>query len=256
MSRRCLKRASAGSRNFSHLARLRAGDPQRQVHLIAENSENRERWIRRDALLRPVHCTAQWNDDLHHVLHAAATGETGGQAMVYWRIYPSTLKATFTQAFTKGLADPGARVTELEWLNALADLRNRILKCACGTPNFLDDARADETTAGTCWSCGKSLSLPYRMKVGRQTVAMNADTRLYPHHLQPGAARLCDFSTPLAEMAQSPKDPARWGLRNLGEAKWVAVLSEGKMLDVHPGKAVPLHRGMGISFGEVEAKVL
>lgn len=60
-------------------------------------------------------------------LREDATGETGGQAMVYWRIYPSTLKATFTQAFTKGLADPGARVTELEWLNALADLRNRIL---------------------------------------------------------------------------------------------------------------------------------
>ncbi|MDR5654705.1 malto-oligosyltrehalose trehalohydrolase [Ruixingdingia sedimenti] len=58
-------------------ARLRAA-VRRPVHLIVENSDNGARWLRRDARLRPVHFTAQWNDDLHHVLHVAATGETGG----------------------------------------------------------------------------------------------------------------------------------------------------------------------------------
>jgi maltooligosyltrehalose trehalohydrolase len=59
-------------------ARLKAFAGGRHLHLIVENSENQERWLRRDTLLRPVHFTAQWNDDLHHVLHAAATGETTG----------------------------------------------------------------------------------------------------------------------------------------------------------------------------------
>jgi|GEM_PF-3448516 len=76
-----------------------------------------------------------------------ATGETGGQAMIYWRIYPSKIKNTFIQAFTVGLGNPDARVTELEWLNALVDLRNRILKCACGTPNFLDAVSRDAVSA-------------------------------------------------------------------------------------------------------------
>lgn len=86
-------------------ARLRAGDPQRQVHLIAENSENRERWIRRDALLRPVHCTAQWNDDLHHVLHAAATGETGGYYADYDNDTPAFEK--LGRALAEGFAYQG-----------------------------------------------------------------------------------------------------------------------------------------------------
>src|SRR5690606_2858823 len=59
-------------------ARIRAARPNRHTHLIVENSENQERWLRRDSNLIPVHYTAQWNDDVHHLLHAAATGENTG----------------------------------------------------------------------------------------------------------------------------------------------------------------------------------
>lgn len=59
-------------------ARVRAAGPYRHVHLIVENSKNQERWLRRNSGLQPVHYTAQWNDDVHHLLHAAATGENTG----------------------------------------------------------------------------------------------------------------------------------------------------------------------------------
>jgi maltooligosyltrehalose trehalohydrolase len=59
-------------------ARLRAARPHRQTHLIVENSENQEIWLRRNSGSEPVHYTAQWNDDVHHLLHAAATGENTG----------------------------------------------------------------------------------------------------------------------------------------------------------------------------------
>ncbi|HWV21041.1 MAG TPA: malto-oligosyltrehalose trehalohydrolase [Devosia sp.] len=59
-------------------ARLRASRPWRHTHLIIENSDNQEVWLRRDSDSRPVHYTAQWNDDVHHLLHAAATGENTG----------------------------------------------------------------------------------------------------------------------------------------------------------------------------------
>ena len=49
----------------------------RPVHLLLENGDNEpQRLARRDR--KPVRYTAQWNDDLHHVLHVAATGERGG----------------------------------------------------------------------------------------------------------------------------------------------------------------------------------
>lgn len=58
--------------------RVRGAFPERQVHLILENEENEARRLTRDAERRPRHYTAQWNDDVHHVLHTAATGEGSG----------------------------------------------------------------------------------------------------------------------------------------------------------------------------------
>ncbi|MEA2783162.1 MAG: glycogen debranching enzyme [Rhodospirillaceae bacterium] len=55
----------------------------RPVHLLLENEENEARRLARDDRGRPVWYTAQWNDDLHHVLHTAATGEDGGYYIDY-----------------------------------------------------------------------------------------------------------------------------------------------------------------------------
>jgi maltooligosyltrehalose trehalohydrolase len=49
----------------------------RPIHLLLENEENDARRIVRLGGA-PKHCTAQWNDDLHHVLHVAATHERTG----------------------------------------------------------------------------------------------------------------------------------------------------------------------------------
>jgi maltooligosyltrehalose trehalohydrolase len=49
----------------------------RPLHLLLENEENdASRLLRIDGA--PVHYTAQWNDDVHHVLHTAATHERTG----------------------------------------------------------------------------------------------------------------------------------------------------------------------------------
>jgi malto-oligosyltrehalose trehalohydrolase len=55
----------------------------RHVHLIVENEDNDCDLLRRDGNGRTTRFTAQWNDDVHHVLHIAATGETFG----YYRDY-------------------------------------------------------------------------------------------------------------------------------------------------------------------------
>ena len=56
--------------------RKAAGD--RPVHLILENEENQASRLKRDEAGQPLQFTAQWNDDLHHVLHTAASGESAG----------------------------------------------------------------------------------------------------------------------------------------------------------------------------------
>jgi len=55
----------------------------RHVHLILENEENQAARLVRYPSGSPRFYSAQWNDDLHHVLHTAATGEDSG----YYREY-------------------------------------------------------------------------------------------------------------------------------------------------------------------------
>jgi malto-oligosyltrehalose trehalohydrolase len=60
---------------IAHTVRARiAGRP---VHLVLENDANEARRLGRQRG-RPVGYSAQWNDDLHHVLHVLATGRTSG----------------------------------------------------------------------------------------------------------------------------------------------------------------------------------
>jgi malto-oligosyltrehalose trehalohydrolase/4-alpha-glucanotransferase len=58
--------------------RVRAAAPNRHIHLILENEENQAKRLVRSENGEPRWYTAQWNDDVHHVLHVAASGETKG----------------------------------------------------------------------------------------------------------------------------------------------------------------------------------
>jgi maltooligosyltrehalose trehalohydrolase len=57
-------------------------DASRPLHLILENESNEPSWLTRQGR-DPVHYTAQWNDDVHHVLHVAATHERSGYYEAY-----------------------------------------------------------------------------------------------------------------------------------------------------------------------------
>ncbi|OGW60095.1 MAG: malto-oligosyltrehalose trehalohydrolase [Nitrospirae bacterium RBG_16_64_22] len=50
----------------------------RHVHLVLENDRNEARYLTRRETGRPRWYAAQWNDDIHHVLHVLVTGESDG----------------------------------------------------------------------------------------------------------------------------------------------------------------------------------
>jgi malto-oligosyltrehalose trehalohydrolase len=58
--------------------RVRSAALPRAAHLILENEHNQARWLQRGARGEGTLYDAQWNDDLHHVLHVAASGESEG----------------------------------------------------------------------------------------------------------------------------------------------------------------------------------
>jgi malto-oligosyltrehalose trehalohydrolase len=70
----------------------------RHVHLILENEENEASRLAPANSSMTTAFTAQWNDDLHHVLHCAVTGEASG----YYRDYigdPVKLGRALTEGF-------------------------------------------------------------------------------------------------------------------------------------------------------------
>ena len=82
--------------------RVRVAAPNRHIHLILENEENQAKRLVRRENGEPRWYTAQWNDDIHHVLHVAATGETKG----YYADYKSDTEK-LGRALAEGFAFQG-----------------------------------------------------------------------------------------------------------------------------------------------------
>jgi DNA-binding helix-hairpin-helix protein with protein kinase domain len=185
------------------------------------------------------------------------SGEAGGFALIYWALYPEFLRTTFRKAFSIGLREPDARVTELEWLHTLTALRDAIFRCSsCGTPNFYDAEamKAAGSRLRPCWSCAKTPVAPFRLAIGNRLTMLNSGSQLYPHHLDEGHAY--DFSRPVAEVVHHPSQPGVWGLKNLGRVKWVAMPSGGGLRDVESGRSVVLATNTRINFGKAEGTIV
>ena len=75
----------------------------RFLHLVLENDDNAARYLERDRKRRPVHYTAQWNDDIHHACHLLITGETAG----YYADYADAPGRRLARCLTEGFAYQG-----------------------------------------------------------------------------------------------------------------------------------------------------
>ncbi len=71
----------------------------RHIHLVLENDDNAERYLRRGPGGAPARHDAQWNDDYHHVAHHIATGERGGYYGDYVDQPMRLLAKSLTQGF-------------------------------------------------------------------------------------------------------------------------------------------------------------
>jgi maltooligosyltrehalose trehalohydrolase len=84
-------------------AEVRRRFPERHIHLTTEDNRNITRLHERDAAGKPLLYTAEWNDDLHHVAHVIATGESEG----YYVDYINGPSAMFARALAEGYVYQG-----------------------------------------------------------------------------------------------------------------------------------------------------
>ncbi len=74
--------------------------------LALENLDNDVEWLERDEAGRPHHFDAQWNDDIHHVLHVIATEQKSG----YYRDFAEDTVDKARRALAEGFAYQGDAV--------------------------------------------------------------------------------------------------------------------------------------------------
>jgi predicted RNA-binding Zn-ribbon protein involved in translation (DUF1610 family) len=174
-------------------------------------------------------------------------------ALYYWPIYPQFIRDSFMQAFTTGLRDPdNGRVGDAEWRWEFARLRDCIFYCpGCGEESFLDAeaVKAAEGRMQACRNCGGVPPIPPYIRIGKNRVVLNPDTRLYPHHVD--TRRPFDFSQPVAAVSGGPPET----LQNLSEKKWVMRTSEGSTSEILPGSNAVLADRSTINFGSLEGVV-
>jgi maltooligosyltrehalose trehalohydrolase len=75
----------------------------RFVHLVLENDANQARFLGRNKAGQPRFYVAQWNDDIHHVFHVLATGDTQG----YYGDYADQVLDRLGRCLTQGFAYQG-----------------------------------------------------------------------------------------------------------------------------------------------------
>jgi eukaryotic-like serine/threonine-protein kinase len=172
-------------------------------------------------------------------------------ALIFWPLYPRFIRDLFVRAFTDGLRDPvNGRIRETEWRLALVRLRDAIVYCgSCRAENFWDEAKG---TAPTCWSCGRPVRLPPRLRIDADVLMLNYDTRIFPHHVR---GERFVFDQPVAEVVRHPTNPDVWGLKNLTEGTWSATTASGTRLDVPTGRSVTLAAGTRVDFGMAQGTI-
>lgn len=185
-------------------------------------------------------------------------GLAGATALALWSLYPQFLRDLFTQAFTVGLRDSHQRVVESVWQKAFARLGDVLMYCRCAAENFYD-GEALKATGGKaphCWACQREIPLPFRIRLGKDTVVMlNHDSRLYPHHTKRIQTSGYDFSHSVAQVVRNPSDQRIWGLKNLSQDKWMVTLADKPTREVLPGQSVTLTVGTRINFGQTEGEI-
>jgi DNA-binding helix-hairpin-helix protein with protein kinase domain len=173
-----------------------------------------------------------------------------------WNSLSPAIRTLFTRSFTTGLRQPGERILEPEWRGAFARMVDAVVTCrACGFEQSLYLEQGGQALGPPrCTSCGAPLSLPPVMLFGREIVTLSPGGRIALRHIDPD--RSLDFTSHGAVIEAHPNQPNVWGLRNLTNKPWRAVLPDAGAVTVEPGRAVRIAHGAVFEFGRRTGRVL
>lgn len=169
-------------------------------------------------------------------------------AIIFWDLYPQQLKELFTASFTVGLQQPNRRITESKWLETFANLMSGIMICPyCGAEVFYDVYKEANGVMHTCWGCQKAVPVPTRLVIGRSTILLMSNTKIYKHHIDGDH----DMETVVGEVVQNPNNPNLWGIKNLTKENWTYIKADGTQIPITEGRSAAIAKDTKIDFGQL-----
>lgn len=200
---------------------------------------------RTESLLGKVYGT-----DPHFIMQDISHPEYGPDrnaqpnVFVFWEALPSYIKDFFLKAFSqKAISNPGARPTELNWLQCLVRFRSEILRCQCGAEVLTENGNPT-----TCSRCKTKLRVPFRLSFTGSNYSIPGvpDSRIYRCQLGPCNAN--EALSPVGRVLANKSNPSQLGIRNLTEKYWDAETPSGKDKKVLPKDVVPLKGGIKLAI--------
>lgn len=167
------------------------------------------------------------------------------------RIYPDFFMKFFERSLCDGIRNPGQRVRETVWRQALIRLRDCIQFCSCGAENF---HCSNDPGSNVCWKCRNHLPNPLILETKDSNVVLNFNTTIYAHHVD--SSQRYNFKTVIAVVLQHPKHPDVWGLKNVSGGNWIIRPHSGDRIVIGPERSVTMKKDMKIDFGSSRGKLL
>ncbi len=171
-------------------------------------------------------------------------------ALRFWNLYPEFIKNAFTRAFSNEVINgTSPRITDNEWKHIFMRLRNRTVKCPCGSETFIRLS----TESTECINCGTEIPVPPVLKTSSYSTALFPETKLYSCHIDNESD---DFKTVKAEVIRNARKPSIWGLRNLSGETWKTLLNNGEVKYIKHNEVAVITRTDFIQFKNDTAKII
>ena len=168
--------------------------------------------------------------------------------IIYWDLYPQSLRDLFTQSFTEGLTAPNKRVTEKKWLETFANLITGITACPkCGAEVFYDEAKVQNGVAHTCWNCNTAVQMPATLVIGKSKILLHKNAKVFAHHIYEDN----DMDTVVGSVVQNPNNPNLWGIKNESKENWTYIKPDGMQVPIAIGRSAAIAKDVKIDFGRV-----
>lgn len=159
-----------------------------------------------------------------------------------WPIFPKQLREAFIATFSKeAILDPTKRVMDRTWQNILVQVRSMFVKCPiCGKPTFVNVDGGNSI----CLECGKTIERPALLKMGKYLCPVVPEQKIY----QCQVSFDNDYEKVVGEVIRNPKDPNKWGIRNLSGMPWTITTASGEIKNIDHNGVVPVIAGLKIRF--------